>query len=337
MWNDVLGHEEIKIFLKQYIARKEKPHALLFVGPSGLGKRLLAQKFAKALLCEQGTGKDECEACRRLDFEGDKVSHPDFLRVARELNPSTGKLKDISIEQIRELQSKAVFSPVLSKYKLCLIEDVDRMRAEAANCLLKLLEEPPEGWIMVLLAEAEDKLLETILSRVVVLRFHSISREKAKEVIGKLRPELELEQTAVLAQLSEGSIGKALELLKQDVWQIRQQAIVLLEAMPLKNPISYLVDRNWLDKMERPAALLLVLLLQLLLRDMLLLKINVEQELYNVDLKEELQRIGAEWKEASLRKALAVVEEIHRALESNAGIKLTLEAMILKIDKINKE
>lgn len=337
MWNDVLGHEEIKKFLRQYIARKEKPHALLFVGASGLGKRLLAEKFAKTVLCKTGTGEDDCEACRRMDFEGDKVSHPDFIRARREINPSTGKLRDISIEQIRELQEKTAFAPVLSEYKLCLIEDVDRMRAEAANCLLKLLEEPPEGWIMILLAESEERLLETILSRVVVLRFNSLSWDKAAKVIQRLRPELEDMQVAVISRLSEGSIGKALELLEDKVWESRQQALMLLEAFPLKNPISYLADRTWMEKLERKEALLLVLFMQLLVRDMLMFRNSLEQQLYNIDLKEDLHRLSVAWKNEALRKSLQVLEEAHRALESNAGIKLTLEAMTLKIDKIYKE
>lgn len=337
MWQNILGHEEIKGFLKRYIARQDKPHALLFTGLAGLGKRLLAQEFAKALLCEAGQGGDDCPSCRRMDFAGNNVSHPDFIRVAREVNPSTGKLKDISIEQVRELQSKTAFSPVMGRYKVCLIEDVDRMRAEAANCLLKVLEEPPEGWIIILLAEDEEKLLETILSRVVVLRFHGISRESIKTFLLERYPELQDTQAEVLAQLSEGSLGKAVELKEKQVWESRKQALTLVEAFPIKHPVSYVADRSWLEKLERPEALGLVRLLQLLFIDMLLLKNASAQQIYNLDLKEELQGFSSRWSNKGLKSSLQVLEESYKALEGNAGIKLTLEAMILKIDKINKE
>lgn len=337
MWQNILGHEEIKNFLKQYIARQDKPHALLFTGAAGLGKRLLAQEFAKALLCENGKGKDDCSSCKQMDFANNNVTHPDFIRVVREVNPSTGKLKDISIEQVRDLQRETAFSPARGRYKVCLIEDVDRMRAEAANCLLKVLEEPPEGWIVILLAEDEEKLLETILSRVVVLRFHGISRESIKAFLLKRYPEMEELQAEVLAQLSEGSLGKAVKLKEGQVWETRKQALALLEAFPIKHPISYVADRSWLEKLERPEALELVSLLQLLLMDMLLLKNVSEQQIYNLDLKEELLSFSSRWSNKSLKSSLQVLEESYKALEGNASVKIALEAMILKIDKINKE
>lgn len=337
MWEKVLGHEDIKSFLKQYIIRKEKPHALLFVGAPGLGKELLAKEFAKALLCASGNGMDNCEACRRMDFEGENVSHPDFVLVPREINPTTGRLRDITIEQVRELQGKTAFAPVSSKYKVCLIEAVDRMRAEAANCLLKLLEEPPEGWVLILLAESEEKLLETILSRVVVLRFHSISRENVARVIKARYPELEKERMSVLAEISEGSIGRAIELQEQGLWEKREQALALLEAFPMKGVIGYLADRTWLEKLERAEALLLVNQLQALLRDALIVKNGIEKNLYNSDLEEDLQRLASKWSDQALKKSLQILEETYRALEGNAGIKLSLEAMTLKIDKLNKE
>ena len=337
MWENILGHKDIKCFLEQYIARKEKPHALLFVGPAGLGKKKMAEEFSRSLLCFTGSGRDACDSCRQLDFESGNISHPDFIHIARELNPTTGKLRDISIEQVRELQSKTAFGPVLSRYKVCLIEDVDRMRAEAANCLLKVLEEPPEGWILILLAEAEEKLLSTILSRVVVLRFHSLPFQEAAAVVKEKCSELSLEQAQVLVQISDGSIGKAVALQEQKFWECRKLALDLLEAFPIAAPVNYFADRAWIDKMERSQALLLVNVLQLLLRDLLFLSSSLQQNLYNSDIKKELQALAKGWNYKTLKRSLPVLDEAYCALEGNAGIKLVLEAMTLKIDKISKE
>ena len=171
MWDNILGHKSQKEFLERYLLARERPHALLFVGAEGLGKKQLALAFAKALLCASHTGSDHCEACRLMNLEDGNLSHPDFLLVQREQDEKTGRYKDISKEQIADLITKSAFAPVMSDTKVCIVEDIDRMSVVAANSFLKLLEEPPVGWVLVLLATDENKLLSTIMSRVVCLRF----------------------------------------------------------------------------------------------------------------------------------------------------------------------
>ena len=101
MWEDVLGHEQQKAFLQQYLQAEERPHALMFVGAVGLGKKKLALEFAKSLLCSTHTGTDLCEACRLMNLKDGNLSHPDFLLIKREYDEEKKRLKDISIEQIR--------------------------------------------------------------------------------------------------------------------------------------------------------------------------------------------------------------------------------------------
>lgn len=335
MWNDVLGHEGVKSFLSSYLHAQERPHALLFLGAAGLGKKRLALEFAKTLLCENSTGVDDCESCRLMNLEDGNFSHPDFILLEQEQDTKTGRIKDIGIDQVRELTGKAAFAPVMSQNKVCIIDGVDSMTVYAANSFLKLLEEPPAGWVIILLAESEDKLLTTILSRVVKVRFQPIPEELVYQAL--LERGVAKEQALVLARISEGSLGAAVRLLKQQVFEVRQQAVAFLEALPLKMPMDYVVGRPWVEKYDRNQAILFVKLLQLLLRDLLIIRADAKIALYNCDIETGLQQLSRGWSSRSLKQALDIIKETYAALDSSVGVKLAQESMALKIDSIYKE
>jgi len=336
MWDNILGHTQQKKFLQRYLNAQERPHALLFVGAEGLGKKQLALEFAKTLLCANHNGSDSCEACRLMNLADGNLSHPDFLFVQREQDEKTGRYKDISKEQILDLIGKSAFSPVMSDTKVCLIEDADRMTLVAANSFLKLLEEPPVGWVIILLAADESKLLTTIMSRVVCLRFQPVPVEQVQKLLDVKG--IPAQQAAVLARISEGSIGTALSLAEQEVFQFRQQALAFLEALPLYTPMNYLAQRIWQQKnFERPQALLLTKLWQLLLRDLLMCHLHLENKIYNCDLTTQLTALASGWRISGLKLALTTVQETYAALENSVGVRLALEAMALKIDQAYKE
>lgn len=343
MFEHILGHEAQKAFLQSYLKAKERPHALLFCGAEGLGKKQLAFSFAKVLLCASHTGEDGCEACRLMHVQAEgTVSHPDFLLVQREFNEDTKRYKDISIEQIRDLNTQAGTGAVMSATRVCIIEAADRMSLGAANSFLKLLEEPPAGWVMILLATSAEKLLPTILSRVVQLRFQPVALSLVERALQEKK--VPAAQAAVLARLSEGSIGRAVRLYapegqnKENVFAYREQAAAFLEALPLDAPMNYLAKRLWLNgKLLRDDAVLMVQLWQLLLHDLLLCKLQLYDKIYNVDLVESLSAQAQGWQLQALRKALRCVDAAYAALESSVSVKVALEAMALKIDEAYKE
>ena len=330
MWDSVLGHEQNKEFLQNFLQREARPHALLFCGAEGLGKKKLALEFAKTFLCLNGKGDDGCEACRLLNFADGNVSHPDFILVER-----LPEKRDLSIEQMRELAKQAAFAPVLSKNKICIVEDADRLTEAAANSFLKLLEEPPAGWLIILLASSEDKLLTTILSRVVKLRFNPLAVADVKQLL--LERGVDAEASEVLARISEGSVGTALNLNEQNALEYRQTALSFLEALPLEFPMNYVTDRAWVVKYERAEAMLFVKLLQLLLRDMLFIKTGVTVNLYNCDVQENLTALSGGWQPQGLKKALAATNDAYKALASSVGVKLVMENLAMKIDNFRKE
>lgn len=330
MWDSVLGHEQNKEFLQSFLQREARPHALLFCGAEGLGKKKLALEFAKSFLCLNGKGNDGCEACRLLNFADGNVSHPDFILVQR-LPDKSGLL----IDQMRELNKQSAFAPVLSKNKICIIEDADTMNEAAANSFLKLLEEPPEGWLIILLASSEDKLLTTILSRVVKLRFNPLKVEDVQKLLEArgVAPQI----SEVLARISEGSVGTGLNLHEQNALEYRQTGISFLEALPLAMPQNYVAGRAWIKEYERNEAILFVKLLQLLLRDMLFIKTGLTANLYNCDVQENLTVLSDGWQPRGLKKALAAVNDAYKALETSTGVKLVLENLAMKIDNFRKE
>lgn len=330
MWDSVLGHEQNKEFLQNFLQREARPHALLFCGAEGLGKKKLALEFAKTFLCLNGKGDDGCEACRLLNFADGNVSHPDFILVER-----LPEKRDLSIEQMRELAKQAAFAPVLSKNKICIVEDADRLTEAAANSFLKLLEEPPAGWLIILLASSEDKLLTTILSRVVKLRFNPLAVADVKKLL--LERGVAEAESEVLARISEGSVGTALNLNEQNALEYRQTALSFLEALPLEFSMNYVTDRTWVVKYERAEAMLFVKLLQLLLRDMLFIKTGVTVNLYNCDVQENLTALCGGWKPQGLKKALAATNDAYKALASSVGVKLVMENLAMKIDNFRKE
>lgn len=246
----------------------------------------------------------------------------------------------IIIDQIRELTAKTALAPVMSPTRVCIVEDADTMVPAAANAFLKLLEEPPAGWVIILLVANVNKLLPTIMSRVVQLRFQALEPQLVEQALQARQ--IEPAKAAVLARISEGSIGLALNLAaakgQLDVFECRKQAAAFLEALPLAMPMNYLAGRSWLDKkLQREQALLLVQLWQLLLRDLMMCKLQLYDRIYNIDLLDELKSQSSGWQLSALKQALVIVQEAYDALVSSVGMKTALETMALKIDKIYKE
>jgi DNA polymerase-3 subunit delta' len=167
-FEEIIGNEKNKELLQKGIESSNLLHSYLFVGEDGIGKKLFAREFAKMILCMQEQNKpcNNCKSCNQFIGE----SHPDFMQI----EPEDGK--SIKIEQIRFLQEKIAEKPVTSNKKVYIIVDSQTMTREAANALLKTLEEPPEYAVLILLTSNESKLLTTIRSRCTKIHFKILSQ-----------------------------------------------------------------------------------------------------------------------------------------------------------------
>ena len=201
MFDKILGNDKIKFELINSIKSGKYSHSYLFLGISGIGKKMIAREFAKMILCD-GEEKycNKCKSC--LEF--DSNNNPDFTEIVPDGN-------NVKIEQIREMQRKIVEQPIISTKKVYIIDDADTMTREAQNCLLKTLEEPPEFANIILIGSNESSFLSTIKSRCTIIKFNPISDEQVKGYIKEKYELPEISESIILA--SSGSIGKA-EILK---------------------------------------------------------------------------------------------------------------------------
>lgn len=215
----LLGQKRAKILLSRSLSSGRIAHAYLFRGPEGVGKKLFAAAMARALNCRVSGPAASCGACTscRKYVSG---SHPDYHVES----PVKGAIK---IDRVREIAKSLTYPPYESLRRVVVMEDVHTMRAEAANSLLKTLEEPPEGNVLILTAETSKNVLATISSRCQVIPFFPLSNEETIQLLADSGVESEQER-AVLARFSEGSPGRALILQKTGMVEVWQKAVAML-------------------------------------------------------------------------------------------------------------
>lgn len=231
-FSHLTGQEKAKLFLGRALASGQLAHAYLFRGPDGVGKQLFARSLAAAVNCRQrqnGTSSDgasdtvaslpcgHCSSCRKYS----SGNHPDFMVIS----PEKGTIK---IDRIRELIQALSYPPYESACRVVLIEDIHTMRPEAANCLLKTLEEPPDRNLLILTASASRDVLTTISSRCQMIPFFSLREDEAIEVLTRVNPELDPQTARLLARLSEGCPGQALTLYRGEMIAIWRQVVALV-------------------------------------------------------------------------------------------------------------
>ncbi len=228
-FSHLLGQEKARTLLGKALESGHLAHAYLFRGPDGVGKQLFARSLATAVNCRHRQGADassrlaylegcgECPSCRKYS----SGNHPDFLVIS----PEKGTIK---IDRIRELTRALSYPPYESGTRVVLLEDIHTMRPEAANSLLKTLEEPPENNLLILTAAASKEVLITISSRCQVIPFFNLGQEETAEILMRERPEIDRETAVLLARLSEGCPGQALLLYRRELIAIRQEVVALL-------------------------------------------------------------------------------------------------------------
>ena len=228
MFQNILGNDKIKNLLQESVNNNKVSHSYLFVGKSGIGKKMIAKEFAKAILC-LGDNKycDNCKSC--LEFDGQ--NNPDFFIIEPDGNA-------IKIDQIRNMQRGVQEKPIISRSKVYIIDNADFMTKEAQNALLKTLEEPPEFVTIILIGENENEFLATIKSRCMIIHFNSISDSDMERY---LQENYNMNITSNMLDVFQGSIGKAIELKdKQEEYLIIEQAIENIEKEDLIDLIKKL-------------------------------------------------------------------------------------------------
>ncbi|WP_310599565.1 DNA polymerase III subunit delta' [Desulfobulbus sp.] len=201
-FSSILGQDKALTLLSRALASGRLAHAYLFSGPDGVGKTTVAMDMAAMLLCrrpEAGRPCGRCPGCLKYR----SGNHPDFTRI----RPDGAAIK---IDQVRELKKALKFAPFESGLRVVLLEEVQTMRREAGNSLLKVLEEPPPDNLLILTGTVAGAILDTIVSRCQVIPFAPLPLDLAAAIIRQHRPELDTAGSEALAALADGCPGQAL-------------------------------------------------------------------------------------------------------------------------------
>ncbi|MDO5028361.1 MAG: DNA polymerase III subunit [Bacillota bacterium] len=273
----IIGNENILKNLEDMVLSNRINHALLFQGPSGIGKKYTAKIFAKSLLCTGADGPcDTCPACRQ--FESD--SNPDFLFV----QPVGNSLKK---EQIQDLIDFLSIRPFNSPYKIGLVEGFDKATVEAQNAFLKTLEEGPAYGIIILLAENKKNILETVLSRVKTYSFTAIETIKIVEYLLD-NYKISNKEANFYAKYSNGSIGSAIKMAQDPEFNRKRLENLEIFHRALKGQKDYVLKelKNFKDQEDIDSVLDMYLTW---LRDLVIYKQTQDRFfLYNIDQENKL-------------------------------------------------
>ncbi len=198
------GHQAVLARLTALLERDRLAHALLFTGPAGIGKVLAARVFAAQVFCTSSgpVPCGECHGCRQVAAG----THPDLVIVA----PIAGK-KEIGVDVVRRLKHTIQLHAVSGRRKVAIIDEADRLSIAAQNALLKTLEEPPPGSVIILVTASPGALLPTVRSRCQRIVFRPLDQDAVAAVLQDSGG-LDVEQARALAAHADGSPGRALRL-----------------------------------------------------------------------------------------------------------------------------
>ncbi len=310
---------------EQRLASGHTPHAMLFTGPEGVGKLQFALAFMHRLFCHdiQPSGAcGKCKACHLLKTG----NHPDQYHIA-----SPEDKNNISVEQVRKLIHYASLKPHSAPKKIAIIEGAELMNHNAANSLLKTLEEPPESCLLILITHRPDQLLATLRSRCQLQPFMTPQKTTA---LTWLKPQLKHpEQSEQLLALASGAPLQAMSYANDNLLSQRETLFSSLQALMQgkKNPVE--VASLWL-KMD------LTIILHCMaswVTDMIRLHVDAQPPmLANPDMLSQLLPMS---QQCSLPKMLSIydtIANIPTLRKSNINVQLILEDMLVKWTSLNK-
>jgi DNA polymerase-3 subunit delta' len=361
-FHDFLGNSHAIDGLRMAIAAGRLPHSLILAGPQGAGKYTLALMLGMAVECERqprelwSTGQSlasycgVCSNCVRIAACADLQTLVDTAVAAREDLKTEADRKDtrvliqqhpdvlivppdppqllIKLGQVRSLIHSAQYLPAEAPRKIFIITAASFMK-EAANSLLKVLEEPPEYVHLILCAENPGELLPTIRSRCAIVRLGALPTEELEMMLADRRPEWKPQHRSLVARLSQGAAGRALGFNLEEYVAARADAMLLLRsavAEPDHTALFKMTEtyRAGADGQVRTSALLRTL--GLLLEDLLLLLAGTPELVRNIDLRPDLERFAASVSFAWIENASRGLDQVNSGMRRNLLRNLSLDA-----------
>jgi len=340
-FKEIIGQDKAITFLKRIIAGDTIAPAYLFTGIQGIGKTTTAMAFALLINCMDpvdGDGCKRCSSCKKM-LDG---NHPDLIII----EPEKDK-KGIGINQIREINRHLAFSPALERYRIITVDPAEKMTDEAANAFLKALEEPPPHNIFILNVRDPGELLPTIISRCQKVPFKPLPTEAVVNWLIK-EENMDKEKAKIIAKLSEGSLGKAMKLCKEDLFTHRISWVTMLNSV-INNSSDMVIDlarelpgfgkSSVTNKEIKDDTIALMLgIWKSWYRDIILFKLEGTQDLIlNSDLSNHLKTASAVYTFDALMRSLAVIARAEHDLMDNRNVLFLLERSLLGLKRAVKE
>jgi DNA polymerase-3 subunit delta' len=327
-FKNIIGQKDVINYLTNAFSEDKIGHAYIFCGPEGIGKKTVAEEFAALILCENPRNNKKCGQCSscRLFESG---ASPDIRRLSVES-------LSIGVDEVRESLSDLVIKPMYSARKVYIINDAEKLTAQAQNAILKSLEEPPSYATIILITTVYDILLETIRSRAVKVKFKENSYQEVMEAITKkLGPGIDKERAEFAALWSNGSIGRALAMAEgQEFSDLREKtfdAIIKIEKEKLRGIFEI---SSFFEKNKESCNLILDFMISYY-RDILMAAETAnENMLINKDKEDIIFTKVFEYTAEQLAAAIAYVIDAKKNIRYNANYMLAIENMLIGIAQI---
>jgi DNA polymerase-3 subunit delta' len=326
MWQ-VIGQDKILALLDYSLKTNAVAHAYLLLGPRHVGKGTLAINLAQALNCD---GPElpcgQCHSCQRI-LAG---KHADVTPIG--LDSRT----EIGIDDIRWLQRLANLPPYEGKYKVFIIDDAEYLSTEAANSLLKILEEPPQRVVWLLLAAEEEHLLPTIISRCQRLELKPVPSEQVQEVLVNSY-NVDADKAKLLTQLCHGRLGWALSALaNDDILEQRSQKIARLASLlnaNLGQRFAYAQELASQFSQNRRAGAEIIEIWLDWWRDLMLIKGGCKGAIINVDYEITMEEQAGGLSLSETKGFLANLCLLEEEISKNVNPRLALEWLMLNLPR----